>query len=151
MEEYSKCLRVLKDLLLPCAYGHRNESIPEDVLLLAATSLKDIVGGLFGLVQQLNMWRALLAPPQPPRIHAECRYNNKNDLWIMQLSHPLHTSMETHWFQLIPSTMPWLPPHRLCQLFSCSPERQDSLREFCYAANKRIPTGIPSKLQVIFF
>jgi hypothetical protein len=71
VEEYSKCLRVLKDLLLPCAYGHRNESIPEDVLLLAATSLKDIVGGLFGLVQQLNMWRALLAPPQPPRIHAE--------------------------------------------------------------------------------
>jgi hypothetical protein len=79
------------------------------------------------------------------------RYNNKNDLWIMQLSHPLHTSMETHWFQLIPSTMPWLPPHRLCQLFSCSPERQDSLREFYIAANKRIPTGIPSKLQVIFF
>jgi len=104
VEEYSKCLQVLK------AYGHRNESIPEDVLLLAATSLKDIVGGLFGLVQQLNMWWALLAPPQPPRIHAECRYNNKNDLWNMQLSHPLQTSMESLWFLLIPSTMPWLPP-----------------------------------------
>jgi hypothetical protein len=79
MEEYSKCLQELKDLLLPWAYGSRNESVPEDVLQSAAISLKDNVRGQFGLVQQLNMWQALLALPQPllplqhiiPRIHAE--------------------------------------------------------------------------------
>jgi hypothetical protein len=43
----------------------RNENVPEDILQLATTSLKDIVVEWFGLVQQLNMWQALLTLPQP--------------------------------------------------------------------------------------
>jgi hypothetical protein len=79
MEEYGKCLQELKHLLFPWAYGSRNENVPEEVLQLAAISLKDIVRDWFGQVQQLNMWQALLALPLPlpplrhiiPRIHAE--------------------------------------------------------------------------------
>jgi hypothetical protein len=78
-EGYGKCLQELKDFILPWAYDHTNSSIPEDVLQLAAISLKDIVGGHFGLVQQFILWKRLLLCPLPlpplcrmiPMIHAE--------------------------------------------------------------------------------
>jgi hypothetical protein len=78
-DEYGKCLQEIKDLILSWAYHQTNGYIPEDVLQLAATSLKDVVGGRFGLVQQFNLWQWLLACPLPlppllrmiPMIHAE--------------------------------------------------------------------------------
>jgi len=56
-EEYAKCLEDLKDLILPWAYGPLlADRVPEDILQLAETSLKDLVGGQYGLVQQFCMW-----------------------------------------------------------------------------------------------
>jgi hypothetical protein len=78
-EEYRKCLDELKNLILPWAYGAPTDHVPEDILHLAETLLKDLVGGRYGLVQQFCMWRGLLAMPKPllllrriiPTIHAE--------------------------------------------------------------------------------
>jgi len=79
-DAYGKCLQELKDFLLPWAYDARTDTIPEDILQLAEDeSLKDIVGGRQGLVQQFCMWRGLMKLDHPlpplrgikPSIHSE--------------------------------------------------------------------------------
>jgi hypothetical protein len=83
---------------------------------VAATSLKDIVGGRFGLVQQFNLWKQLLLCPlqlpplrrRIPMIHAEWNVEKKTasdtitkmiDGSHNQIIPPSHASMETHWLQ----------------------------------------------------
>lgn len=62
-EQYGKCLKEIKDLILPWGYDRTNDCIPEDVLQLALTSpLKDLVGGWFGLVQQFVATASFMSP-----------------------------------------------------------------------------------------
>lgn len=98
-EAYGKCLQELKDFLFPWAYEARTNTIPEDVLQLAEDeSLKDIVGGRQGLVQQFCMWKGLmkLDHPLPPL----CIDGSGN-----KIISPMEYTSQTHWHQLVRSTM----------------------------------------------
>ena len=168
LEEYNVCLLELKDLLLPWAYGDQNQSIPQDVLNLAETSLKDIVGGRFGLVQQLNMWQELLKPerlPLPPlrliipTIHAQWNIkktasdsttkliDGSRNRIIPPAAHingNAIVSARTINYALVTC-------HRLRQIFSSNLERHASLRDFRNAANKRMSYKHTIEAAINFF
>jgi hypothetical protein len=61
------CLEELEKNILPWAHGAPTEHVAEEVLHLAETSLKDLVGGWYGLVQQFCI--PAIPKPLPPLCH----------------------------------------------------------------------------------
>lgn len=153
-EEYGKCLDELKNLILPWAYGEPTDHVPEDVLHLAETSLKDLVGGRYGLVQQFCIWRGLLAMPKPlpplrriiPTIHAEWNVKKTASDTTTKLIDGSCNQIRPPSAYINASTLvsartmnySLVTCHRLQQLFSSSPEKSESLRDFRNSANNRM-------------
>lgn len=168
LEEYNTCLQELKDLLLPWAYSDQNERIPQDVLQLAETSLKDVVGGRFGLVQQFNMWKELLKPerlPLPPlrliipTIHANWNIKKTASDTITKMIDGSCNGIIPPVVYINANTLvtartinyALVTCHRLRQLWSCNVENHESLREFRNAANKRMSYKNTIQAAVRFF
>jgi hypothetical protein len=138
-EEYGKCLEELKKLILPWAYGAPTDNVPEDVLHLAATSLKDLVGGRYGPVQQFCMWRGLLAMPKPllplcriiPAIHADWNVKKTASDTTTKLIDGSCNQIRSPSAYINANTLvsartinySLVTCHRLRQLFSSSPEK----------------------------
>jgi hypothetical protein len=152
-DEYAKCLEDLKNLILPWAYDRLADRVPEDLLQLAETSLKDLVGGRYGLVQQFCMWRELLSLPKPlpplrriiPAIHAEWNIKKTASDTITKLIDGSRNQIKPPSAYINANTLvsartinyALVTCHRLRQLFSSSPEKSESLRDFRNAANLR--------------
>jgi len=155
-------------MLLVVHYGDRNQSIPQDVLNLAETSLKDVVGGRFGLVQQLSMWRELLQPerlPLPPMrliiptIHAYWNVKKTASDTITKMIDRSCNRIIPHAAYINGNTLvtartinyALVTCHRLRQIFSCNIDSHDSLREFRNAANKRMSYKNTIQAAISFF
>jgi len=155
-EDYGRCLRELKDFLLPWAYDVQSTCIPEDVLQLADTnSLKDLVGGRQGLVQQFFMWQGLMKMERPlpplrriiPSIHAEWNIRKTASDTITKLidgsGHQITPPMANINANSLASARminyALVMCHRLRQFFTSTTNKSHSnLLDYRHAANQRM-------------